>query len=52
MVATYVPVLESGSVDLDENYQDFLTALEEAGIDRIIADKQRQLDEWLERHGE
>ncbi|MCI8712503.1 MAG: ABC transporter substrate-binding protein [Ruminococcus sp.] len=52
VVATYVPVLESGSVDLDENYQDFLTALEEAGIDRIIADKQRQLDEWLERHGE
>lgn len=42
----YLPVLESGCVELEGNYAAFLGALREAGIDEIIAEKQRQLDEW------
>lgn len=47
IVAQYVPILESGSVDLDVYYPAFLEALEKAGIDEVIADKQQQLDAWL-----
>lgn len=47
VLSRYLPVLESGCVELDENYEAFLSALREAGIDTIIAEKQRQLDEWL-----
>ena len=47
VLGRYLPVLESGCVELDENYEAFLSALREAGIDTIIAEKQRQLDEWL-----
>lgn len=43
----YVPVLESGSVDPDIYYPEFLKALENAGIEDVLADKQEQLDEWL-----
>ena len=32
---------------LEDSYQDFLTKLEQAGCDRIIAEKQRQINEWL-----
>lgn len=52
VVATYAPILESGSVDLDVNYRNFLTELEKAGIKEIIADKQAQLDTWLDRRQE
>lgn len=49
----YVPYLESGSIDLEIYYPQFLKELESAGISRIIADKQEQLDTWiLEREGE
>ena len=47
VLSRYLPVLESGCVELDENYKAFLSALREAGIDTIIAEKQRQMDEWL-----
>jgi len=47
VLARYLPVLESGCVDLDENYTAFLSALEEAGLNKVIAEKQRQLDTWL-----
>lgn len=43
----YLPVLESGCVDVEENYTAFLSALKEAGIETVIAEKQRQLDAWL-----
>lgn len=49
VIATYAPILESGSVNLDVNYQNFLAELDEAGIGAIIADKQEQLDAWLKR---
>ncbi|MDO4285464.1 MAG: extracellular solute-binding protein [Eubacteriales bacterium] len=47
IVEYYVPVLESGSVDLDRYYPEFLEELEKAGISEIIADKQAQYDAWL-----
>lgn len=47
IVERYAPVLESGCVDLDSCYQEFLLQLQLAGIDRIIADKQAQYDRWL-----
>lgn len=47
VVEKYVPILESGSVDLDVYYPVFIKELKTAGMDEIIIDKQRQLDEWL-----
>lgn len=48
-ITKYVPILESGSVDLEKYYPEFLEALQRAGMDRVVADKQRQLDAWLGR---
>lgn len=47
VIRRYLPVLESGSIPLEVNYEQFVGALREAGIDEIIAEKQRQLDAWL-----
>ena len=47
VLSHYLPVLESGCVELEGNYEAFLSALREAGINTIIAEKQRQLNEWL-----
>lgn len=44
VVAQYVPALESGSVDIDTYYPEFINALRTAGIDTVIADKQAQFD--------
>lgn len=43
------PVISSGVTDAmkDGHYEKFLAKLKAAGIDRLIADKQAQLDEWL-----
>jgi putative aldouronate transport system substrate-binding protein len=43
----YANALECGSVDPAVALPQFLKELEDAGVDRIIAEKQRQLDEWL-----
>lgn len=40
------PVLSSGSADPDVLLPEFLKRLKEAGVDKIIAEKQRQLDKW------
>ncbi len=39
--------LEVGAVDVDSVLPEFRQALKDAGIDKVIAEKQRQLDEWL-----
>lgn len=44
VVAQYVPALESGSVDIDTYYPQFIEALKAAGIETVIADKQAQFD--------
>ncbi len=43
----YRIALETGSVEVDEVLPEFLEALDEAGIDAVIAEKQKQLDRWL-----
>jgi len=44
----YVPALETGTVDPDEYLPKAIAAFKEAGADKIVAEKQRQLDAWLE----
>lgn len=47
----YLPALESGSVDLEQAYPEFIQELKNAGIDKIIATQQEQLDAWLSENG-
>lgn len=44
-------VLESGVVDIDKTLPDFLKKLENAGINKIIEEKQKQLDAWAAANG-
>ena len=47
VIKQYQPTLESGSEsNLDAMYQEFITALEDAGINEVIAANQEQFDEW------
>lgn len=43
----YYNVLQTGSVDPAETIPKFIGELKAAGIDKVVEDKQRQLDEWL-----
>ena len=43
----YENALVTGSIDPDEAIPQFLQELEDAGVNDIIAEKQRQLDEYL-----
>jgi putative aldouronate transport system substrate-binding protein len=45
--AEYRLSLEYGMVDIDSTLPKFRKALEDAGINQIVAEKQRQLDSWL-----
>ncbi|MCI2049606.1 MAG: ABC transporter substrate-binding protein [Lachnospiraceae bacterium] len=48
VIQQYKGGLETGSVeDLDSNYAEFKTALQNAGVDKVIAEYQKQLDAWL-----
>ncbi|GAE93118.1 multiple sugar ABC transporter [Gracilibacillus boraciitolerans JCM 21714] len=47
----YLLGLETGSLDLESVYPEFIERLKEAGIEKIIEEKQRQLDEWAEING-
>lgn len=42
----YLPLI-NGVVDIDETYPVFIQALKDSGIDKIITEKQAQLDAWL-----
>lgn len=46
VIAEYHPGIDSG-VAPEENYDAFLEKLEKSGADKIIAEYQMQLDEWL-----
>lgn len=48
VVAKYGPALQCGSLDPETTIPKFLDELKAAGADTIIAEKQRQLDDWLE----
>lgn len=47
VVAQYYTPLMLGEVSKDEALGEFNQALKDAGIDEIVAEKQRQLDDWL-----
>ena len=47
----YRAALESGTIDPDKNLPEFLSRLKAAGIDKIIAEKQKQLDAWVAANG-
>ncbi|MBB3128192.1 putative aldouronate transport system substrate-binding protein [Paenibacillus rhizosphaerae] len=46
VVQQYSKALETGTLDPDVNLPKFNAALKSAGIDKVIAEKQRQLDAW------
>lgn len=46
VVNQYTRLLECGAVDPTEILPKFISELKSAGIDKIVADKQKQLDAW------
>jgi putative aldouronate transport system substrate-binding protein len=48
VIAQYYTPIMYGEVDIDSTLAEFQTTLKKAGIDDIIAEKQAQLDAWLE----
>ncbi|MNY51174.1 hypothetical protein D3C86_1867400 [compost metagenome] len=51
VITQYKLPLETGSVDTDKILPEFITKLKSAGIDKIIVEKQRQLDAWAKENG-
>lgn len=47
VIREYQKMLETGSVDLDTELPKFIAAQKSAGLDKVIAEKQKQLDEFL-----
>lgn len=50
VVKQYSPGLESGSLDPAEILPEFNKALKDAGLEKVIAEKQAQLDEWIKNN--
>ena len=48
----YMSSLETGSVDPDEYMPQYAEALKQAGIDKVIEEKQKQFDAWLASNNE
>lgn len=46
VIAEYCRALEAGSVDVDTVLPEFISRLEAAGINEVIADNQAQFDAW------
>lgn len=51
VVNQYEAALTLGCIDPDENLPKFLSALEAAGMSKIVAEKQAQLDAWAQASG-
>ena len=49
VIKEYRPGLVCGITDIDDLLPKFIDALKEAGIDEIIAENQRQFDQWKNR---
>ncbi len=47
----YYPALATGSVDYDKMYPEFISKLESAGSQKVIAEVQTQVDEWAKNKG-
>ncbi len=48
-VEQYFSVIDCGCVDPETELPRFIAALKEAGIDAVVAEKQRQLDAWAQQ---
>jgi putative aldouronate transport system substrate-binding protein len=46
VIAQYTPGFNSGALNPDTALPEFISALKAAGIDKIIAENQRQIDAW------
>lgn len=51
IISECVPVLSNGAADPAQLLPEFLSRLENAGVDTIIAEKQAQLDAWKAANG-
>ncbi len=47
VINEYLPGLNCGSLDPEKELPNFINKLKEAGMDNIVAEKQKQLDAWL-----
>jgi len=47
VIEQYQRAIETGSVDPDKVLPEYLSALKAAGLDKVVAEKQRQFDEFL-----
>ncbi len=47
VVTEYLGRLASGFVDPETGYAEFMEKLDNAGVDKLISECQRQIDEWL-----
>ncbi|WP_342563814.1 ABC transporter substrate-binding protein [Paenibacillus sp. FSL R7-0345] len=50
VINQYLPGLNCGVLDPDTELPNFIKALKDAGMDRIVAEKQKQLDAWLSQN--
>lgn len=46
VIAQYAPSLNAGAIDPEKALPEFITALKAAGIDKVIAENQKQFDEF------
>lgn len=51
VINQYLPGLKCGSLEPEKQIPEFIKALNDAGLDRIIEEKQTQLDAWVEQNG-
>jgi putative aldouronate transport system substrate-binding protein len=51
VINQYTLPLETGSVNPDKILPEFIAKLKSSGIEKIIAEKQKQLDEWKKQNG-
>lgn len=47
ILSEYITSLTSGSAEPTKRYEEFIAKLKTAGADKIVAEKQKQLDEWV-----
>ncbi|MDO3411923.1 ABC transporter substrate-binding protein [Saccharibacillus sp. CPCC 101409] len=51
VIEQYTPAFNSGALEPSKSLPEFLNALKSAGIDKIIQENQKQLDEWKQSNG-
>ncbi|OCT11718.1 hypothetical protein A8709_27990 [Paenibacillus pectinilyticus] len=51
VIDQYLSALTSGTADPDKIQPEFIDKLKKSGLDKVIAEKQKQLDEWRKANG-